>query len=72
MNGNAAPADSALYKTEGCLVKVPDNKLVVLEGLTDYIVVESGNVLMICPRSSEQNIKAYMENVKFKKGNEYI
>ena len=44
----------------------------VVEGLKDYIVVESDNVLLICRRDSEQNIKQFVEDVKMKKGNKFI
>ena len=30
------------------------------------------DVLLICPRSEEQNIKKYIDEVKFNKGEEYI
>lgn len=64
--GNVCPPESALYDTSGCVVKLPEGKLAVIEGLHDYIVVENGNVLMICPRGGEQNIKRYIEDLKFR------
>lgn len=64
--GNAAPPDALLSNTEGCIVKVPEGKIAVIDGLKDYIVVESGNVLMLCPRSKEQDIKLFVENLKFR------
>ena len=33
---------------------MPDDKLVVLQGLNDYIVVESDNILLICKKEDEQ------------------
>ena len=71
-NGNVISGYAALYDTANCIVKVPEGKLVVVDGLQDYIVVESDNVLMICPRSGEQNIKRYVEEAKFKKGDKFI
>lgn len=65
-NGNVAPADALLSNTEGCIVKAPEGKTVVIDGLKDYIVVESGNVLMLCPRSKEQDIKLFVENLKYR------
>jgi mannose-1-phosphate guanylyltransferase len=43
-----------------------------LEGLKDYIVVDTDDVLMVCPRSAEKNIKRYIETVNFTKGNKFI
>lgn len=53
-DGNVAPAENMLYDTKGCIVKVPAGKLAVIEGLEDYIVVDSGDVLMICPKSANR------------------
>jgi mannose-1-phosphate guanylyltransferase len=44
----------------------------VLEGLKDYIVVDTEDVLMICPRKAEQHIKRFVENVKFESGEKHI
>ena len=71
-DGNVAPAENMLYETKGCIVKVPAGKLAVIEGLEDYIVVDSGDVLMICPKSGEQNIKKFIDDVKFKIGDRFI
>ncbi|MBS1530911.1 MAG: NTP transferase domain-containing protein [Bacteroidetes bacterium] len=60
------------YNTEGCMVNVPSNKLVVLNGLKDFIVVESNDTLLICPRSEEQSVKQVVADVKAKFGAKYI
>lgn len=70
--GNVLPANSSLFDTRDCIIKVPDRKMVVMEGLENYIVVDSEDVLMICPKDHEQNIKKYIEEVKFSKGDKYI
>ena len=49
-----------------CMVHVPDNKLVLLQGLEDYIVVDTKDVLLICKREKEQEIKEYVAEVKKK------
>jgi mannose-1-phosphate guanylyltransferase len=54
------------------MVNVPGEKLVILQGLHDYIVVESNNTLLICPRDQEQNIKQVVADVKSKFGAKYI
>ena len=69
---NVADENTFAYNTTGTIIKVPEDKLVVVEGLKDYIVVESDNVLLICRRDSEQNIKQFVEDVKMKKGNKFI
>ena len=54
---------------KGCLVRVPKNKLVVLQGLEDYIVVDEGDVLLIYPRANDQGIKQIKQQVEAKFGN---
>lgn len=49
-----------------------DNKLVVVQGLEDYIIAESDNVLLICKKSEEQRIKHFVTDVKFRFGEEFI
>lgn len=41
----------------GCMVRMPKDKHVVIQGLKDYIVAEHDNVLLICQLSEEQRIK---------------
>ena len=39
------------------MVALPEGHLAVVRGLRDMIVVESGGVLLICPRVEEQQIR---------------
>jgi mannose-1-phosphate guanylyltransferase len=61
-----------LYNSQNCIVNIPDNKLAVLHGLDDYIVVESDNILLICKKEEEQKIKEFVNDVRMKKGEDYI
>lgn len=60
------------YDCNNCIVQVPNDKLVVLQGLEDYIVVESEGVLMICKKQDEQQIRNFVNDVKVKKGEKYV
>ncbi len=71
-HGNVTPVHSALYNTSNTIISTPKDKLVVVSGLQDYLVVDTEDVLMICPRSEEQNIKSFIEDVKYKIGEEYL
>jgi mannose-1-phosphate guanylyltransferase len=55
-----------------CMVKAPDKKLVVLQGLEQFIVIDTPDVLLICERSREQQIKEYVAEVKRNKGENYL
>lgn len=47
------------------------NRLVVIQGLKDFIVAESGNVLLICKKKDEDRIKQYMADAQIKYGDEF-
>jgi mannose-1-phosphate guanylyltransferase len=61
-----------LYDTKNCIVNMPKDKLVVLQGLDDYIVVESNHVLLICRKRDEQQIRQFVNDVKINKGERYV
>jgi mannose-1-phosphate guanylyltransferase len=61
-----------LYDSSNCMISVPKNKLVVLQGLEDYIVVESDNILLVCKRSEEQKIKQFVNDIKLEKGDKFV
>jgi len=56
------------YDTSSCIVNIPKNRLAVIQGLKDYIVVESEGVLLICSKAEEQKIRQFVNDVKVKKG----
>ena len=55
-----------LFNSTNCLVNIPSNKLVVLDGLDNYIVVESDNMLMVLKSENEQELKNYLKHVEQK------
>ena len=71
-NGNVIRGESLTYDTRDSIVMLPEGKLAVIEGLDDYIVVDNDNVLMICPKKNEQNIKKFIDDAKFHKGEKFI
>lgn len=54
------------------MVHVPDNKLVLLQGLENYIVVDTKDVLLICKKDKEQEIKEYVAEIKRNKGERFL
>ena len=60
------------YDVRDSVINFPDDKIVVLHGLDGYIVVESGNILLVCRKEDEQRIKHFVNDVKINKGEEYI
>ncbi|MEY3195125.1 MAG: hypothetical protein RIQ78_1222, partial [Bacteroidota bacterium] len=58
--------------SSNCLVRLPAGKLAVLKDLHDYIVVDENDVLLIYPKSKEQEIKQVTAIVKEKTGEKYL
>lgn len=61
-----------MYESSGTLVNVQKDMLVVLQGLDDYIVVQNGNILLICKREDEQKIKQYVTDIKTEIGDDMM
>ncbi|HAQ19926.1 MAG TPA: mannose-1-phosphate guanylyltransferase [Prolixibacteraceae bacterium] len=61
-----------LYGTKNCIVNMPDEKLVVLQGLDGYIVVESEGTILVCKKEDEQQIRQFVNDVRLNKGENYI
>jgi mannose-1-phosphate guanylyltransferase len=62
-----------LYNAQKNIINVPNDKLVVIDGLEGYIVVESNGALLICKKDNEQKIRDFVADVKLRAdGNKYI
>lgn len=72
-SGNARVDGAILMENcSGTLVRLPAGKVGVLEGLEDFIVVDSGKALLILPRSREQEIKQWVSRVREEFGPDHI
>ncbi|MCF8443168.1 MAG: mannose-1-phosphate guanylyltransferase [Saprospiraceae bacterium] len=57
-HGNVVQTETAmLTNMKNSLVRLPTGKLAVIDGLEDYIVIDEGDVLLIYPKTKEQDIK---------------
>jgi mannose-1-phosphate guanylyltransferase len=71
--GNAVVGKQVMVvDANNCMVHVPDNKLVLLQGLRDYIIVDTPDALLICKKEKEQQIKEYVAEVKRNMGDQYL
>ncbi|MCB4807686.1 mannose-1-phosphate guanylyltransferase [Tamlana sp. 62-3] len=71
-NGNAVVnARTLVEDASGNMIRTKNNKIVVVDGLNDYIVVDKEDVLLIYPKSKEQDIKKVLQKVKDKFGEQY-
>jgi mannose-1-phosphate guanylyltransferase len=63
--GNAVAGKNVMViDATKCMVHAPENKLVLLQGLDDFIIVDTKDALLICKRDKEQEIKEYVAEVK--------
>jgi len=60
------------YNCSNNVVHVAGDKLAVLHGLNGFIVVDTGNVLLVCKKEDEQKIKQFVNDIKIKKGEDWI
>jgi mannose-1-phosphate guanylyltransferase len=71
--GNAIVGNNVMaYDTKNCIINMPTGKLAVIQGLEDLIVVEEDDILLICRRADEQQIRQFVNDVKNEKGEEYV
>lgn len=61
-----------VYESSKCIINMPRNKVVVVQGLDDYIVVENDNMLLICKKSDEQQIRQYVTDIQVDFGKEFV
>ena len=64
--------DALYYESKNNMVAMSTDKLAVIHGLDGYIVAESDNVLLICKKEDEQNIRQYVNDVTVKFDENYF
>ncbi|SFI35267.1 mannose-1-phosphate guanylyltransferase [Halpernia frigidisoli] len=74
-NQNAFKSKHILtYNSTGTIIKLKNNnKAAIIDGLEDYIVIDTEKALLICPKDNDQLIKDYVLELKnFKKGEKFM
>jgi mannose-1-phosphate guanylyltransferase len=72
-NGNTILGKNVMtYDTVNSIVNVKGPRLVVLQGLDDYIVVDDDNILLVCRKADEQSIRQIVNDVKATKGDKFV
>lgn len=70
--GNAVVnAQTLTEDASGNMIRTKSNKVVVIDGIEDYIIVDKDEVLLIFPKAKEQDIKKVLQKVKDKFGEHY-
>lgn len=72
-NENAIASDNTiLFNSSKNIIHSSGDKLLLLQGLDDYIIVNTDDALLICKKEKEQQIKEYLAEIKRKKGEEFL
>lgn len=61
-----------LNEASNCIVKMSKNKIAVIDGLDDFIVIDDEKALLICRKSNEQKIRDFVDEVKNRFGKDYV
>jgi mannose-1-phosphate guanylyltransferase len=70
---NAVAGENVIvFDANKCIIHVPPEKLVVLQGLDDYIIADTKDALLICHKDKEQEIKEYVAEVKRNTGDKFL
>lgn len=71
--GNAANGKQVMmYNSSNCLVQIASDKLVLINGLDDFIIAESPKGLVICPRNKEHEIRSMLLELKRDVAEKYL
>ena len=73
-NGNGVNGDKVIfYDSKNNIVNTSSSeKVVVVQGLSEYIVIDSDNALLICKKENEQQIKEFVNEVRKSKGGQFV
>lgn len=71
--GNVAQnCELITYNSTGNIFTSRNHKLIVAEGLNDYVIADAGDVLLVCPISEEQRIKQMVNDAKMRYDEKYL
>ena len=67
-----ASGKAMMYDCKDCLVKLPGDRVVVVQGLEDYVIAEEDNVLVICKKDDQGAIRKFVNDVQINIGDDYV
>lgn len=71
-NENAVSGNVLIYDTKNSLIRLPQDKLAIIQGLDGYLVTEEDGILIICHKDQDQQFRDFIADVKSKKGEKYL
>ena len=71
--GNAVAGNNVMViDATNNMIHADNKKLLLLQGLDDFVVVDTRDVLLICKKDKEQEIKEYVAEIKRNKGEKFL
>ncbi len=71
--GNVVQGDKIFaYDNSNCIIRSSGNKVMIVKGLQNFIVIESEGNLLICPMDEEQSIREMVEDVRKNLGSDSL
>ncbi len=70
--GNVIEGNVTTYDVKNCIINGTNEKLIVVEGLENYLIADNGNSLLICKRGNENQMRAIVKDVKINKGDKFL
>lgn len=67
-----ASGRAILYDCKDSLVKLPEGRVAVVQGLEDYVIAEEDNVLVICKKDDQGAIRKFVNDVQINIGDDYV
>ncbi|MEJ0054730.1 MAG: mannose-1-phosphate guanylyltransferase [Bacteroidota bacterium] len=72
-HNNVINGEALVYDTRNSVIKGPDDKLIVVQGLNGYLVGVFDNVVIVCEKDKEEMFRRYVNDLKTKpNGSEYL
>lgn len=70
--GNVIEGNVITYNVKNSIINGAKDKLIVVEGLENYLIADNGNSLLICKRGSETQMRTIVKDVKITKEDKYL
>lgn len=63
---------AVFYDSNDCIVRLPEGHVAVIQGLSEYVIVEEGNVLVVCKKEDQGAIRRFVNNAHLSLGEAYL
>ena len=61
-----------LYNCKNNIAILPKDKLLVMQDVDGYLIAETDNVLLICKKDEEKDVRKFVTDVQMKLGDDYV